>query len=409
MEQESSLAMSPDRSSSRDGKARVFAALEAAVPAQHEAKAVLRTQFAVFRAQGRAESLTAEPVLLCANRPGQIPSMLVRALAEEADLPSVEVSAAHGLCVEQIVSQLVRLSLQCGEHRGLGVVLVKDLEALSASAAQSLATCLRSSDRIGYLHMGREVRLSAQQVFWVGSLALREPTRPGRGDDRGASGAAFAFLAVGPSAADVVAAGVAGPMRAAGGGAEQAACLSALEEAFTSQAWLLPGTADELVAWATDESAAWWPGRWVRAFCEDHGVALRLGPGAAEALAAVAARAGGTLEAMEARFRDAMKPVLAIIADLDEAIAAVELTAAAMQLDEMPRLVPGPRALLPSRSAVGQTDNGETSGSDRPRRTPQSPPDVRLARAEDLSALLDPDAAPDHPPNSSCPNDPSTT
>ncbi|MFN0126819.1 MAG: hypothetical protein ACKV19_09070 [Verrucomicrobiales bacterium] len=401
--------MPPDRSSSRDGKARVFAALEAAVPAQHEAKAALRTQFAVFRAQGRAESLTAEPVLLCANRPGRMPSMLVRALAEETDLPFLEVSVAHGLCVEQIVSQLVRLSLQCDEHRGFGVVLVKDLEALSAAAAQSLATCLRSSDRIDYLHMGREVRLSAQQVFWVGSLALPEPSRQERRDDLGPSGASFAFLAVGPSAADVVAAGVAGPMRAACGAAEQAACLSALEETFTSQAWLLPGTADELVAWAGHESAAWWPGRWVRAFCEDHGVALRLVPGAAEALAAAAMRDGGTLEAMEARFRDAMKPVFASIADLDEAIAAVELTAAAMQLDEMPRLVPGPRAPLPSRSAAGQARDREASGADRPRRTPQSPPDVRLARAEDLSALLAPDATPDVPPDSPCPNDPSKT
>ncbi len=383
-----------DRSSSRDGRHRAFAALEAAVPAQHEAKAALRNQFAVFRAQSGQDPLMARPVLLCANAPGNTPAALVRALAGEAGLPWMEVSAAHGLCIDQIVSQLARRAVSCREDRPLGVVLIKNLEDLPLAAAQSLASFLRSTDRMAHLHSGREMLLSAQQVFWVGSLAMSAPSRAVPRAFAGEAGASFAFLAVGPSAADVVAAGVAGPLRASSADAGQEACVAALASTFTTQAWLLPGTTDELTVWAGDESAAWWPGRRVRAYCERHGVAMTLERGAAEAVAAAAALAGGTLEAIESCFQQAMEPVFAILADPSQEIAAVELTAAAVALDENPRLHPGPRW-----SAVQRASSATPPGTDadacfeRPPRTPQSPPETRLARAEDLDGLLD--AAPE--------------
>ena len=362
--------------------------MEAAVPAQEPAKSVLRTEFSVFWARRSGEALSAQPVVLWGNRPGRLPAALGRGLAAEAGLPWIEVAAGEGFCVDQVVSQLARRGARCGEQQPLGVAVLTGLEQLTPAAVRALASHLNGPGLTQHVHQGRVLNLSRQQVFWVGSVQVREPSRRGGPADRVEGGASFALLAVGPGSADVVAAGVAGPMRAAGPEAERAETLAALGDAFRAHAWLLPGTREDLEAWARAESAAWWPGRRVRGYCRHHGVDFRMGPGAVEAWAAKAAALGGTIDVMEDRLRQAMEPVLAALADPAHGIEAVELTPEALALAEAPRLVAGRRA--PVRAAAGAAAAGAAgeAGFERPPRTPQSSPDVRLARSGDLAAVL---------------------
>lgn len=386
--------MSRDHPSSPDGNRSSVASLDSAVPAQEQAKSVLRTEFAVFKAQRSADSLAAQPVLLCGNHPGCIPARLVRALAEEAGLPWVEVSVGPGFCVEQVVSQLARLTPQCREDYPLGVALLSELQNVSAETAQVLAAHLTAADRSPHLHQGRLLSLSPHQVFWVGAMQVREPSREAGRSEGLESGRPFALLAVGPSSAEVVAAGVTGQVRAAGSEAEQTARLEALVKTFKANALLLPGTMEDLVAWASAEAASWWPGRRLRLYCEQHGVEFVMGQGAAGALAEEAARRGGTVDAMEDRLRQAMDPVIAAIADTAHQYSAVEMTPAALSLTEAPRLIGGPRR--PRRAGTEALSAAEftDSGIERPPRTPLSSPEVRLARAEDLRSILSPDSTP---------------
>jgi len=71
----------------------------------------------------------------------------------------------------------------------------------------------------------------------------------------------------------------------------------------------------------------------------------------------------------------------------------VEVTPASLALTEAPRLVTGPRR--PARVAVVAGPRG--AGIERPARTPHSSPDVRLASAKDLAAVLSSDPNPDLP------------
>lgn len=386
--------MSIDPPPSRDAGDPAVASLDTAVPAQEQAKSVLRTEFAVFRAQGGTDALAPQPVLLWGNQPGRIPAALVRALAEDAGLPWVEVTVGPGFSVEQIMSRLARRTLHCREDYPLGVALLGDLQHLSVEAAHMLASQLSATDRTPHLHQGRRLSLSPQQVFWVGSMQVREPTRQGGRSDPRAGGTSFALLAVGPGSTDMVAAGVTGQVRAAGPDEEQAACFSVFSKAFKANALLLPGTREDLVAWALAETATWWPGRRLRAYCAHHGVEFVMGAGAAEALAEEAARLGGTVDVMEDRLRLAMEPVLAAIADRDRDYAAVEMTPAALAHSEAPRLVVGPRRPPVTQTADGDPAMVEESGIERPPRTPLSSPDVRLARAADLLTILSPESVP---------------
>jgi hypothetical protein len=389
--------MTEDRFSHRNKRVSSVASLDSAVPAQEPAKSLLRTEFSVFLAQRGEEALPAQPVVLWANRPGRVPTALVRGLAEEAGLPWIEVPAGQGFCLEQVVSQLARRTARCREHHPLGVVVLTGLEQLAPAAVELLASHLGGPGLTPHVHQGRVVNLCRQQVFWVGTVEVREPSRQGGKAGHVEGGASFALLAVGPSSADVVAAGVAGPLRAAGREAEQAETLAALGKAFSAHAWLLPGTLEDLEAWARAEAAPWWPGRRVRAYCGHHGVTLRMGPGAVEAWAAEASRLGGTIDALEDRLRAAMEPVLAGIADHAHDIEAAELTPEALALTEAPRLVAGPRTLGHAMTGTTAPGEGAECGFERPPRTPQSSPDVRLARAEDLAPLFSNDSIPETP------------
>jgi hypothetical protein len=366
--------------------------LEGTVPAQEAAKSALRTEFSVFLSQAGPDSLEAQPVLLWGNHPGRVPGALVRGLAGEVGLPWVEVSAAEGVCLDHVVGQLARQSVGCREDGPLGVALVSDLEHLTPAGARGLISQLVAGGHVVHGHQGRVLKLSRRQVFWVGALRVSEPSRRSVGKEGVDGGASFALLAVGPSATDMLA-GVAGPMRIAGPEAEQGELMAALERGFRASAWLLPGTPDDLVAWARAESEPWWPGRRMRAYCRHHGVEFRMGSGAAEALAAEAGRRGGTVDVMEERLRRAMEPVLAALADARQEVAAVEVTPASLALTEAPRLVTGPRR--PARVAVMAGPRG--AGIERPARTPHSSPDVRLANAKDLAAVLASDPYSDLP------------
>lgn len=370
----STPAMSHLRAIPPDEDPPSVASLDSAVPAQEQAKSVLRTEFAVFQSQYGKESLACHPVLLWGNHPGRLPASLVRALAGESGLPWVEATVGPGFSVEHIVSQLARQATPCREDHPLGIALLGDLHNLTAEAAHTLAARLNASEPCPHLHQGRLRSLSPRQVFWVGAMRVHAPSRPRGRTDRLVGGTPFALLAVGPSSADIVAAGVAGQVRESGADAEQAACLAALARTFKADALLLPGTTEDLFAWATAETEAWWPGRRLRAYCEHHGVRFRLAEGAAAALAAEAARRGGTADVMEDRLRRAMEPVLAAIADTAHSYAAVEVTPAAVALTEAPRLISGPRQ-RPAPSASDRARPGPSaSGIERPARTPLSSP-----------------------------------
>lgn len=363
--------------------------LEEAVPEQQPAKSVLRTEFSVFLAQRDREGLAARPVLVWGNRPGRMPAALVRGLAEEAGLPWIEVAAGGGIVPDDIVSQLARLAPRCREHHPLGVALISDVQMLAPVAARSLAAQLAGPSPVPHLHLGRPLNLTRRQVFWVVTVCVPEPERARARSELEGTASPFALLAVGPDSADVVAAGIAGSFRGPGVAESLPGLIEALGEAFPANAWLLPGTREDLVDWASAEGSPWWPGRRMRAYCRHHGVALRLADGAIDAWAAEALRQGGTVDALEDCLRLAMDPVLAAIADRSREWEAVELTPGSLVQSEAPRLVPGARAPMAMRQGNRESEAGD-SRDERPPRTPQSSPEVHLARAEDLVGLLEP-------------------
>jgi len=372
-----------------DRPPRPRASLDAALPGQDEAKTVLLREFTVFEAQRDADALMARPVLLCGNHPGEMPLSLVRALATHARLPWVAVPAGPGFCPSDVLARLARDAADCHDHHPLGLAVVTDLHLLSPAAARAMAACLTNPDPVPLVHHGRVVSISTRQVFWVGAMQMREATRTADRLPPLDAAAAFAWLAAGPASSEVVAAGVAGTLAFPPADAEQAACLSALARAFPSSAWLLPATRDDLLAWATDEAAPWWPGRRVRVFCDGQGVEFRLGAGAVEAWAQEAERRGSTVEAMEEILRLAMDTVIEIIGDRSGGLAAVEVTPGALTLTEAPRLLPGPRRPPPPPSPVAAwLDSAARVELDRPARTPQSPASVRLARMDDLTSVM---------------------
>jgi len=364
------------------------ASLDEAVPEQQPAKSVLRTEFSVFLAQRDKEALLARPVLVWGNRPGRMPAALVRGLAEEAGLPWIEVAAGGGIFPDDIVSQLARRAPRCREHHPLGVALISDVQMLSPAAARSLAAQLAGPSPVPHLHLGRPLNLTRRQVFWVVTVCVPEPERARARTEAEGRASPFALLAVGPDSADVVAAGLAGSFRGPSVAESLPDLVEALGEAFPANAWLLPGTREDLVNWARAEDSPWWPGRRMRAYCRHHGVALRLADGAVEAWAAEALREGGTVDALEDCLRLAMDPVLAAIADRSREWEAVELTPGSLAQSEAPRLVPGSRAPIGKRQGGQDSEAGE-SRDERPPRTPQSSPEVHLARAEDLAGLLE--------------------
>ena len=364
------------------------ASLDEAVPDQEPAKSVLRTEFSVFLAQRDKEALAARPVLVWGNRPGRMPAALVRGLAEEAGLPWIEVTAGGGVFPDDIVSQLARRAPRCREHHPLGVALISDVQMLAPSAARSLAAQLGGPSPIPHLHLGRPLNLTRRQVFWVVTVCVPEPERTRARAEAEGAGSPFALLAVGPSSADVVAAGFAGAFRGPALAEGLPNLVEALGEAFPANAWLLPGTLDDVASWARAEESPWWPGRRMRAYCRHHGVMMRLADGAVDAWAAEALRQGGTVDALEDCLRTAMDPVLAAIADRTRDWGAVELTPGSFVQNEAPRLVPGTRASVAGRWGGPEGDAGE-SREERPPRTPQSSPEVHLARTEDLAGILE--------------------
>jgi hypothetical protein len=357
--------------------------LDEAVPAQQEAKAVLWNEFAVFRAWAGPESLPAHPVMLAGSEPGRTPARLARSLAEEAGLPFLEVSARGGESVAQWIAKLARRHDQCREAAPLGVVLIEDLEDLTEEMVLGLGGQLSSSERYPQLHKGALLQLTSRHVFWVGTMRLGLPMRP---PSSSPSSFPQGGTLIGVSMNDILVAGVVGENRGAGPEAKQSARRSALARFFRSEALLLPGTPEDLRAWARAEDRAWWPGRRLRTFCEAHGVRFHLTPEAADALAEVAARKGGTVEAMETRLRAAMEPVLGMLADPAQSVSAVEMTAAAVARDEPPRLLPGPRHPVPPASPHHHLSK---ECVERPARTPRSSADVRLASEADLRSILE--------------------
>jgi hypothetical protein len=387
---DSPAVMNDDRLFSNRHDAGLAATLESAVPAQEGAKSALRTEFSVFMAQLGVDSLEAQPVLLRGNAPGRVPGALVQGLAAEARLPWVEVSASQGVSLDEVVSRLARQHVDCPDAGPLGIALLSDLEHLTPLGARGLAAHLAAGGHSTHGHQGRVLKLSQRQVFWVGCLRVTEPSRRAAKPEADESGTTFALLTVGPSAGDVVA-GVAGPVKTAGPDEVQAEVVEALAQTFRADAWLLPGTPDDLVEWAGAENEPWWPGRRVREYCEHHGVAFQMGAGAVEAWAAWAARHGGTVDGMEGRLRRAMDPVLAAVADRSQPVTTVEMTPAALALIEAPQLHPGPRR--PAAQSAAAAAEGPVR-IERPPRTPQSSPDVRLARAADLEPILSIDHQP---------------
>ena len=362
--------------------------LDEAVPAQHEAKAVLWNEFSVFRAWSGPESLPAHPVLLAGSDPGRTPARLVRSLATQAGLPYLEVSVRGGGAVAQWIAKLARRHPQCRESAPLGIVLIEDLEDMTEEMVLGLGGQLSSAERYPHLHKGTLLQLTSRDVFWVGTMRLGRPTRPRSSTS---SGIARPVPTSAASIRDILAAGPAGGDRGGGSETDRRAQRAALARFFRSEALLLPGTPEELRAWARAEDRAWWPGRRLRTYCEAHGVRFHLTSEAADALAEEAGRQGGTVDAMEARLRAAMEPVLGVLAEPGRSIAAVEVTAAAIALDEPPLLRPGVRQTVEPPSPHFHLPN---ESMERPARTPLSSADVRLATAADLKSISEPAGPP---------------
>jgi hypothetical protein len=383
------LSTAPDKPGLSPGSG-IVEALENAVPGQHEAKALLAQEYAVFSEPGDPSGkpvLAARPVLLAGNHPEELPVRLARSLAEEASLPLLEIHPADGFTLNQTLAKLRRASGGASSDAGkLGVVLCSGLESLSPHGAAVFARLLGSRDPIAVTDIrGDSHEHLASDVFWIGAFSVPLPARR-----RPAPGDGQVFVAVADGDGGVVTASV--PAGAPNDESSQAKTLDLLATgAFPVQAWLLPYTEDDLTAFLREKNASWAPAAPLDEFCRSHGTSLVIKTEAAAIIAGQVFQEGGGLQALHETLREIVAPVLPVI--VRGTVRELEITADAALFREPPRLNHG--AGRDAQTLTGVI-KGKAKEVVRPRRTASSNPEVRMARLDDLTGIYSP---PTVPPN----------
>lgn len=364
---------------------RVSQILMEAAPCQHQAAHEIEKQFCLLRHSGPARGiLSPQPVLLAANRPGTTPRRMLQALASEYQMPFLEVDVAAGCSAESILANLMKRRLDFLPGEPTGIVLLSGLERLTVQGAAQLAAALTSNETVALLHRNAVVNISPIQVFWAGAVAVPAPVRD--------SGSADETVGMAPDfGAGVLTLmqGLADVAQAKQQNTSFEDLMQGLRRAFPCQTWLLPMQVDDFEQLLRDDAPVS-PLHELRLWCRRLGVLLSADEAVINAIALAAVRRGGMLDDLDAVVREAVEPVLPLLADPGEAVCELRLTVAAVKGLEQAELIPGPRLKM-QPATVLSSDGDERFPKGVPSRVARSPAsnaEIRLAREDDIAPLL---------------------